>query len=552
MAALAPAYRPRKPTETLLYGVVREHLATFLAHACETYQAPLPRYVQNELRGYLRCGVFAYGFVRAHCDACGHDLLVAFSCKARAACPSCAGRRMANTAAHLVDRVLPSVPVRQWVLSLPFELRRLAAFDAKMLTAFVRIFAEALADRYRRWGVEQIGTACESGAITFVQRFGSSLNLNVHFHVVMLDGVFVRDSRARAIFHHAPLPSRDELEGVVERTRCRIRAWLARHGYVDAAPLEERTNELPLQTSLDACADIAMRRGTVETNARWKEEGASGAESAPPRGADAFARDGFNLHASVRVEADDDLGRERLCRYGARPPFSLERLRRLPHGELGYRIKKTRGGSAKVLRMTPLELLARLAALVPPPRYPLVRYHGVLAPRSPWRKSVVPRIGAATIAARHAHPEKPGAEGRNAGLARRDAKSVSATRNGYKQRSSNAALPHSSRESSVPGAMLVAPNVIAVRHWERLCGGLLFATSPRVPWATLLRRTFEVDVLTCAQCAGRLRILGAVEDPVIARDILERLGLPIEAPAQVRARDPTLLEGDDEVEEMVE
>ncbi|MGH7284314.1 MAG: transposase, partial [Polyangiaceae bacterium] len=133
---------------------------------------------------------------------------------------------MANTAAHLVDRVLPSVPVRQWVLSLPFELRRLAAFDAKVLTAFVRILAEVLADRYRRCGSERGSTRCESGAVTFVQRFGSSLNLNVHFHVVMLDGVFVRDAEARAIFHHAPPPSRDELEGVVERTRHRIRAWL--------------------------------------------------------------------------------------------------------------------------------------------------------------------------------------------------------------------------------------------------------------------------------------------------------------------------------------
>ena len=127
MAVLAHAYRPRRPTETVLYGVVRDHLETFLARARETYEAPLPRYVEQELRGYLRCGVFAHGFVRAHCDACGHDLLVAFSCKARAVCPSCAGGRMANVAAQLVDRVLSAVPVRQWVLSLPFELRALAA-----------------------------------------------------------------------------------------------------------------------------------------------------------------------------------------------------------------------------------------------------------------------------------------------------------------------------------------------------------------------------------------------------------------------------------------
>lgn len=87
MAMLAPAYRPRRPTETVLYRVVRAHLATFLQHARETYEAPLPRYVERELRGYLRCGVFAHGFVRARCDECDHDLLVAFSCKGRGVLP---------------------------------------------------------------------------------------------------------------------------------------------------------------------------------------------------------------------------------------------------------------------------------------------------------------------------------------------------------------------------------------------------------------------------------------------------------------------------------
>jgi hypothetical protein len=135
VARLAPAYQPRRPTETVLYRVVHDTLETFLAHARETYAAPLPRYVERELRGYMRCGVFAHGFTRCHCDACGSDLLVAFSCKGRGLCPSCAGRRMANTGAHLVDRVLPGVPVRQFVLSLPYgftnEPRSLHVLNAR-------------------------------------------------------------------------------------------------------------------------------------------------------------------------------------------------------------------------------------------------------------------------------------------------------------------------------------------------------------------------------------------------------------------------------------
>jgi Putative transposase/Transposase zinc-binding domain len=543
VAALAPAYRPRRPTETILYAIVRDHLATFLAHAHETYSAPLPRYVQDELRGYLRCGVFAHGFVRAHCEACGHDLLVAFSCKARGVCPSCAGRRMANTAAHLVDRVLPAVPVRQWVLSLPFELRRLAAFDAEVLAALARIFAEALADRYRQWGSSEGLGLSETGAITFVQRFGSSLNLNVHLHVVVLDGVFVRDATENPVFHAAPPPSRGELDHVLERVHRRVSTWLVRHGHVDGSPLEARSNETPSPTPLDACADLAMQRGTTTTmrddGEEENEEGKeSGARTAPAH--EAANHEGFNLHASVCIEAADDLGRERLCRYGARPPFSLERFRKLPGGRIGYRIKKARGGRAKLLVVTPLELLARIAALIPPPRYPLVRYHGVLAPRSSWRKAVIPRPP--EVEATHAKKERHERVKDVDQAPRRQ-------RNAHSSRGDDDAghppKPRAASAASDFSATYLAPNVIAVRHWERLRGGLLFATAPRIPWSILLRRTFDVDVLECAKCHGRLRVLGAVEDPLAARALLEQLGLPTDAPAQPRARDPSTLDGED-------
>jgi len=172
VAKLAPAYAPRRPTETVLYGIVRDNLESFLSWAAETYAKPLPRYVENELRAYLRCGDFSRGFLRCRCEDCGHDLLVAFSCKQRGACPSCAGRRMANTAAALVDRVIPDVPVRQYVLSLPFELRALAAFKPEVLRAIARLFAEAIFSVYRTRARRDGLTGGESGAVTFVQRFG--------------------------------------------------------------------------------------------------------------------------------------------------------------------------------------------------------------------------------------------------------------------------------------------------------------------------------------------------------------------------------------------
>jgi Transposase zinc-binding domain len=152
-------------TSVYLAAAIRENLETFLTDARETYERPLPRYVEKELRAYLRCGVFSFGFVRCRCDTCGHDLLVAFCCKSRGICPSCCGRRMANGAAHLVDRVLPDVPIRQFVLSLPYELRALAAFKPDVLRALVRIFVETVLANYRarahREGIPQSeGGAC--------------------------------------------------------------------------------------------------------------------------------------------------------------------------------------------------------------------------------------------------------------------------------------------------------------------------------------------------------------------------------------------------------
>lgn len=117
-------YRRREPEKTPLYRIVREHLASFVAEAAERYPGgELPAFIQREFERYLRCGLLCHGFARVRCTTCSDELLVAFSCKNRGVCPSCAARWMADTAAHLRDRVLPSVPMRQFVFTLPKRLR---------------------------------------------------------------------------------------------------------------------------------------------------------------------------------------------------------------------------------------------------------------------------------------------------------------------------------------------------------------------------------------------------------------------------------------------
>jgi len=138
---------------------------------------PYPPSSSASSGGFLGCGILAHGLVGVHCDTCALDRVVAFSCKGRGFCRSCWGRRMADTAAHLVDRVLPEVPVRQWVLSLPFALRYRLAYDAQLTSAVLGVFVRTVFSSLRRrarkhWGVER----GQCGAVTFVQRFGDALN----------------------------------------------------------------------------------------------------------------------------------------------------------------------------------------------------------------------------------------------------------------------------------------------------------------------------------------------------------------------------------------
>jgi hypothetical protein len=146
-----PVYTRRQPERTAQYRVVQRHLLTFEQQwTDEASGRTLPKFVTDELHKYLDCGILARGFAHLYCDGCGERHVVAFSCKARAVCPSCLGRRMSEGAANLVDDVLPAVPIRQFVLTLPFPLRFPLAFEGKLLGQVLRIFTDTIAGWYRK------------------------------------------------------------------------------------------------------------------------------------------------------------------------------------------------------------------------------------------------------------------------------------------------------------------------------------------------------------------------------------------------------------------
>ena len=136
-------YERHRPEQTTLYRLVQQHAQTFFAQAEEATGASLPQFIKDEFDAFLECGILAHGFLRLRCADCGHDKLVAFSCKRRGFCPSCGARRMAQTAAHLVDHVIPPVPVRQWVrvcqTRLPIPLRLLLAAQPLLVTPVLQL-----------------------------------------------------------------------------------------------------------------------------------------------------------------------------------------------------------------------------------------------------------------------------------------------------------------------------------------------------------------------------------------------------------------------------
>jgi len=245
------AYARRQPENTALYRVVQQHLLTFEQWTDEDSARTLPKFVTEELHKYLDCGILARGFAHLYCDECGEHHVVAFSCKARAVCPSCLGRRMNEGAANLVDHVLPDVPIRQFVLTLPFPLRFPLAFDGKLLGQVLRIFTDTVAGWYRARHAERGLPAGETGAVTAIQRANSDLRLNPHFHTLFLDGVYGpdRDSQGR-MFHPATAPTQTDIEQLVGRASRRILRFLQGRGVITlvTAPGDGEVTMVPDET----------------------------------------------------------------------------------------------------------------------------------------------------------------------------------------------------------------------------------------------------------------------------------------------------------------
>ena len=122
---------------------------------------------------------------------------------------------MSQTAAHLVDHVIPHVPVRQWVLSLPIPLRVLLAAQPELGTPVLQVL-QRVVTRHLLDTAELRADEGHSGAVTLIQRFGSAANLNIHLHCLVLDGVYRRDTDSAPAFVEAGAPTDDGLHALLQ------------------------------------------------------------------------------------------------------------------------------------------------------------------------------------------------------------------------------------------------------------------------------------------------------------------------------------------------
>jgi hypothetical protein len=512
----------------VLHRVVRENLETFLAQGVQRSASGegYPLYVEKELRDFIGCGDLARGFARCRCGTCGHELLLPLSCKNRGLCPSCTGRRMSDEAAYLVDMVLPEAPYRQWTLTFPFALRFLLARDYRLITAVLGIAVRILFAWQRRQARRQGFRAAKNAAVVFVQRFGGALNVNVHAHALLPDGVFVLDEQSGSFrFLRLSPPSDKDVLHLTQRLARRITSFIERR-FATLEPTE------------DGLLDSAIADGMQKVPS-LPEPLAEHAPDDEPHKVRTSRRsasvDGFSIHADTAVAPPNRLGLEKLCRYGLRPAFSHERLSLSEDGHVLLALRRPwpRPGGLSVLRFEPLAFLGRLAALVPPPWAHLVRHYGLFAPNAKGRDllpaaPVSPpgrRLESELRTERAVPPEPP--EHADAPVPPLVSASRPASASGL-----------TSRATSAPSASdaAAAPDASPPPSSAQLQPGAGRARRRVLPWADLLRRVFAIDLRVCPKCAGPMTVIAYLTQAAVVEKILTHLGLPASSPPLAPAR----------------
>ena len=315
-------YRRRKPQYTPYYRCIEDYYEEFKRVYDRRFSQKygyLRSHIEKVIYQYLDCGILHNGFARIRCGSCGHENILAFSCKRRHFCPSCHAKRCVEFGEFLCKSILKKVPHRHFVFSIPKILRKYFLFDRNLLKNLSRISWETVKDYYR-------GTCRKDGgspaAVSVIQTFGDFLSFNPHIHILAADGCFCHDG----FFY---VPSID----------------------IDTESIEKlfihRVFKLLLSKGL-------ITEGTIELITSWRHSG-------------------FSVYCGNRVSQKDAGSTENLARYIIRASFSQERMKYYPERPMvTYQSKYGR----QVAEYDPLEWMAALISHIPDRGAQTVRYYG--------------------------------------------------------------------------------------------------------------------------------------------------------------------------------
>ena len=333
MALPAASYQPRRPQDSDYYHCVEDYFETFVQEYDDRFARQYGfwrPYIEKVIYRYLDCGDLSHGFARVKCKDCGHEYLLAFSCKRRHFCPSCHQKRVVEFGEWLCRDVLKKVPHRHFIFSLPKILRRYFLYDRKLLASLSRCAWESLKIFMQSRPVGMPENAPLPGAVIAIQTFGDYLGFNPHCHIILTDGCFYGN---KGIFRVAPPLELKKLEAIF---RHKVFKMLLKKGKI--------TKEM-----------IAML-------STWRHSG-------------------FNVFCGNRIAPKDETAMENLARYIIRASFSQERMRYLEQeGTVVYKAKacpKGRSGNGKDQKTFPaLEWLAAMCSHIPNRGEQMVRYYG--------------------------------------------------------------------------------------------------------------------------------------------------------------------------------
>lgn len=357
-----------------------------------------------------------------------------------------------------------------------------SALCADVMKAFEKEVSRSLQHRAKKsLGLGSVDQA-HTGSVLFIQRFDSALRLNVHGHLLSLDGVYVRGADGALVFHELPEPSAEDVAEVARRTAMRLVKVLKKDGREVDPELCEVDVSAEATGEQDSALSACYAAASAGTDLFGERAGSPALRLVDP----SLARPhepvaiayGVNVHAAVRVHGNDRAQLERLCRYLGRPPIAEERLTRLEDGRLHYELKRVWKDGTRAVILSPLDLCARVCALIPRPGFHMVRYYGVLSSHSALRREVVPEPAALV--------DNPlledDSEQLELGFDRLD-------RGG-----------HDTDESQSSGR--------------------------RRPWAWMLRHVWQIDVSTCSRCGGAMKWVEVATEPEAIARVLAELEHP--------------------------